>query len=372
MKKYLYKILSQNGTFLKSFKVGLPRDENINAELVLNKVNVVSEMNGGQGRLMLNTNLPFDDFGEGVAIENNFKIELYLVDNDANSKGKLLFSGVILSYQPYLTPTKQGVNIEAVSDITELNQEFYDNGAGAFVFTKSAIKASDLFKNVIDRFRTVYTNSNINYSGSSVEDSLVNTKYDFDYDYYREAIETSRDIAPSGWWWSIDQDGLATLKSKPATATHRFILGKNINIVRLKKTMQSVYNRLYLEWENAGTPEVEAFNDATSQSAYGIRAKFLSDLNITDTATRDERGDSFIAENKDVKNEVNKFIVNNEYEFIENIKPGDTCSVFGTKKGQNPFSTNMQILKTIYNGTTVELILEKDSLNFAKAINNNF
>lgn len=366
-KKFVYKIYNSSGTFIRALPVRLPVQPTVDDELVLNTPKLIRKINGGGSELVVNLDTKFDDFDEGISIDHGNILKLYLID-DNNPTGKILFNGVIESYRPYLTSKTQGVKIIALSRATELQQDFYTS-SGNRIFQKAAIKASDLFKNIIDNFRTVYTNTNINYTGSSVEDSGVNITYDFDYDKHIEAIDAALDIAPSGWWWRIEPDGTATFKSKPSSSTHRIIAGKdaNLNRVELDKTMEPIINNLFLKWSDA----TAQFQDATSQTAYGVRSVFIDKSSkITNTATRDEFGDSYIADNKDIKYRVKTpIIINDSFEYIEDIFPGDTINVLGFAVGGNPFIANMQVIKTVYNGTTIELIIGQDSLNFPTQIN---
>ena len=367
-KKFVYKIYDPSGTFIRTLPVRLPVQPSVDDELVLNAPKLTRMINGGVGELEVNLDTKFDDFDEGNSIDNGNILKLYLV-NEQNPKGKILFNGVIQSYRPYLTSTIQGIKIIALSRVTELQQDFYSSG-GNRIFQKSSIKASDLFKDIIDNFRTVYTNTDINYTGSSVEDSGVNITYDFDYDKHIDAIDAALDVAPSGWWWRIDPDGTAIFKSKPSTSTHRIIAGQGayLDQVELDKSMEAIINNLYLKW-SGGTQQ---YQDATSQSNYGVRSKFIDKSSeITDTGTRDEFGNSFISDNKDIKYRVaGPVVVNNSFEDIEDILPGDTVNILGFKVGSSPFVTNIQVVKTVYDGTTVQLTLEDDFLNFANQIKN--
>jgi len=366
MKQFLYKIYEPDGTFIRTLPIKIPVSPTTSDELVLNTPTITRSINGGGGELIINLDTKFDDFDEGVSIKNGNLLKLYVVSDD-QPKGKILFNGIIQSYRPYLRSSSEGVNIIVLSKVTELQQDFY-RSAGSRTFTKSSIKASDLFKDIIDEFQSVYTNSDIAYTVGSVEDSGVVITYSFDNDTSFEAIEASRNVAPAGWWWRIEPDGTATFKSKPASATYTLVSGvySDIAEVELDKSMEDIKNNLLLKW-SGGTTQ---FQDATSRTNYGTRSILIDkSAEITTTGTRDYWGNAYISENKDYKNRVySPIIINNSFEYIEDILPGDTIKVLGFKKGQSPFVDNMQIVKTVYNGTIMKLTLSKDNLNFAEQI----
>jgi len=361
--KFIYKIYTNSGTYIKSLSIRLPVQPSVTDTLVLNTPRIISEINGGQGEMRIDLDDSFDDFDEGNSIALNNIIKLYEVDNDTNSKGKLLFTGIIQAPEPFLNGNKEGVTIIAISRIAELSKAHYKS-SGNITFTKSGLTASELFEDILDHFNTVYTSTDINYTGGSVDATAIDINYDFDYIYWREAIDIALASAPDGYYYYIDPDGTAYFKDKPSTSTHTFITKRHIENLILNKSMEPIVNQLFLTWASGTT----TFSDATSIAKYGLCEKHISDTNINDTNTRDERGNSYISKHKDPLYRVKTLIINNSYD-ISSLKPGDTIKILGLKKGSSPLIDNLQIVRVEYNGTTASLILEDDFLNFAKTIN---
>lgn len=363
-KEFIYKIYDNTGTFIKNIPIGVPVFPSSDDVLVLSSPKITSEINGGQGELRIDLNARFDDFDEGVSIKLNNIIKLYQID-DLNPKGVLLYAGIIQNYEPFLKLDSEGVTIIATSIVSSLSKAFYKSG-GVINFSKTTLKASELFEEIIDHFRTIYTNSDIDYSVASVDATAVDIAYDFEAKTWREAIDISLELSETGYWYFINCDGTAYFKEKPATATHKFTVGKHIDALTLNKSMEPINNQLHLTW-SGGT---SIFTDATSVTNYDLSEEEITDTNITTAAARDERGNSYIADNKNPLYRVKTLTINDSFPSLEAIRPGDTCSIFSLKKGGSPIIDNIQIVKVSYDGQVANLVLEKDFLNFAKQINN--
>lgn len=427
-KKFIYKIYTNSGTFLRILPIRLPTFPSVDDELVLNTPRITSSINQGQGQLMINFDAKFDDFDEGNSIALDNIVELYLYDEN-HKDGLLLYTGVMVTYEPFIESTLEGVRIICVGRSSELNTDFFKSGVSFTVSIND--KASEMFKDVIDHFRTIYTNTSINYltasetgntvSGSkevssvtnitnlrigmnvsgtgisantniisidedsstftmdqaatatgstvaltftTINDSATTLDNDFAKKKWLQAVKDSHALAPGEWWWRIDPDGTALLKPMPAASTHTFNMGVNVDKITVNKSMESVINRVTVESSAPASPHQS--DDAVSQAAYGIRSKYITDTGIQDNTTAQERADSEVASLKDLKRRVT-IIINTQYD-IETIRPGDTCRIWGEKVGSDVLIDNMQIVKVQYDGTRATLILEEDFLNLPKQL----
>lgn len=432
-KKYKFDIETKTGTFIKTLIFSVPTNRSEKDELVMSPIQIVSEMNGGQGSMTIDIDTYADDFDTNAFAHMNV-VKLYLVD-EVKKYGRLLFTGVITSLRPYFAQTKQGLKIEAISFVANLSNIFYQNGGG-LAFTESSIDPGDLIEDIIYYFRTIYTNSSINYLSSSptgdttngsktvtnlstitnvkkgmtisgtgipsntmvvsvdteentltmdkeatadgstmslsldsIENTGVNITIDFNKTRCRQAIDTVRNLAGGNYFWRLDPDGTLLYRSKPDTPTHIFDLHNHIDYFELDDSVEPVRNKLYLTWDNGGNEQTDSFSNSSSISSYETREAEITETDITDTTTRDERGNGFIAENKDPKKRVRQLIINDEYD-IESIHPGDTCTIEGFKDGKSPVGENMQIVKVSYDTNRASLVLEEDFLNFAKQVKN--
>lgn len=108
-------------------------------------------------------------------------------------------------------------------------------------------------------------------------------------------------------------------------------------------------NRFMVKWSGG----VATANDATSQSANGIREAYEDKASeITDVTTANTRASSQLAKNKDVRRKVT-VQVNDNYD-IETMKPGDLVTV----RNSDYTITALQINKIEYNTDYIKVELE--------------
>ncbi len=362
-KKFLYEIFENDGTFIGILPVRLPVKPNRSQVLPLNLPQIVNEINSGQGQLNIQTNQKFDSFDEGGLIAHNNIVKMYTWDDVNHLTPILMYTGIMLTYVPWIEGGKEGVIIQCVGRSSELSADYYTSG-GNFSFNKN-LKASDIFEDIIDNFRLSYPDSDINYTGPSVEDSVTVLDIDFAQKKHKKAIEKIMENSPPGFWWSIESDGTANYKSKPSSATHTFNLKKHLGRTEVNKSMENVINKVIVESSAPGSPHTA--DDAPSQSAYGIRSIYITDTSLKTNATAQARADAELDNNKDIKRRTS-LRVNSLYD-IETIKVGDTCQVINYDNSGSLLDTNMQIVKVKYDGFFAVLTLEQNFLSLEKQLN---
>src|SRR5438046_1393425 len=95
-KTFLAKIYSQDGSSsLGSFIFSQEGDNTLK-----NIPSFTSTINGGLGEMVLDLNLPFDDFGEGLTIDFMNFVELWVTDAN-HTRGRRVYKGFISKYAPY-------------------------------------------------------------------------------------------------------------------------------------------------------------------------------------------------------------------------------------------------------------------------------
>lgn len=359
-KKFIYKIYQNDGTYIGTLPVRLPLIPDRSQILPLNIPRITSAINKGQGQLTINTNQRFDDFDEGNLIDHNNILKMYVWDDVNHQTPVLIYTGIILTYNPFIDEGREGVTIECVGRSSELNTDFYTSG-GNYEFNKN-LKASAIFQDIVDNFRLIYSDTDINYTGGSVEDSVTVLDKDFSKIKWRSAIDEVLELAPTGWWWSIESGGVANFKSKPGSATHIFNLKKHCDSVRVNKSMENVINKVIVGSSAPGSPHTA--NNVASQSAYGIRSKYVTDTKIKDNVTAQQRADSEVANNKDIKRRTT-IRININYD-LESIKVGDTCKILNFDNSGSLLASNMQIVRIDYNGFFSNLVLEENFQSLEK------
>lgn len=365
-KQYEVVIREPDGTFLTRLSARLPLVPPASRKTIRNfDPKIVSEINQGQGALNIDIDTLFDDFGEGVDIANGNIVQVYLFDeNHPSPDGVLIYAGHIVRYTAYLEGQNQGVTIEAHGIVAQLHADYFIDPLGPGYEFNVQDTASEIFKFIIDTFRAVYTGSSINYDGSSVEDSLVTQDKDYSFATWLDAIKQTLQIAPAGWWWRIEPSGLAVFKSKPSTATHIFDLQKHVTRITVPVSSENIKNRVRLDSSAASTPHI--VTDSASIATYGQRTIRFNDTTIQDDTTADVLVAKELAERKDEKRGV-VLTINDLYD-LESIKPGDTCTILGSRIGSTLLPANLQIVKVEYSSVSVTLTLEEDYQNFTKQL----
>ncbi len=361
-KEFTVQIFDQDGTtFLKS----------IPSALLKSPPTFQSKINGGLGECVLDLNLPFDDFDEGVSINYMNITDVYAVDAD-NPRGRRIYRGFISRYEPYLDSTgNEGVRVTLLGLVSLLSFSHYMDGS-SFTVTHSTNDPETIGRAVVDHFGTIYDGSLVAYSDDTTDPVGTNVSITFTDQKWFDAIKKTGELAGEGWWWKIDENGLYWLKAKPSTATHLFTIGGTIDSLRITKDSEKVANDVYVR--RSGGTETH-YADATSQSTYGTgnpatgrRTKIVSASELTDVNAADQRGNKELADNKDAKVAV-QFAVNAKYD-LESIKVGETCSILNVTKGSTLFNANMLIVALTYNGSVVSVEVEQQSSNFGLELQN--
>lgn len=117
------------------------------------------------------------------------------------------------------------------------------------------------------------------------------------YDALRKVLE----LSPTGYYSFIDL-GTAEMDILPQTNTADFTIvrGKDVSQLDLVLSIENVRN--YLLFTGGPAPTTNLFRDyqdSESASIYGLRTVSRTDNRVTQTATADAIGDTFIAENSD-------------------------------------------------------------------------
>lgn len=352
-KKFSIKIYDSDGSsFIKT----------LNPEIVRNVPSFRSQMNGGFGECRIDLGLDFDDFGEGTDIAFMNIVKIYEIDVDY-PLGRLIYTGFISQYLPYVEGKKQGVVVILLGMVSLLKFAYYKNGS-SYTVAHSGVDPSAIMKAIIDHFNTVYPGSLLGYdSGATTVDSVgVNVSYTFEEDKWLDALQNAFGTAGAGWWWSIDKQGQLYLKQKPSTATHTFTIGKDLEKMNITKSSESVVNSVLVKYGMATATN----SDATSISDFGTREEILSDDRIQDSTTADQKAAQEVDDNKTEKIKAS-LTINLLYD-IESIKVGDTCKIRNLAKGSTLFNDNMQIVSVSYSFDKVVLELEEINLAFGRQL----
>src|SRR5437879_602488 len=114
-KQFTAKLFAADGTTLR---------KNIAPNVLKQSPQFNSRINGGLGELVLDLNLPFDDFDEGVSIDYMNIVDLYAIDAD-HPRGRRIYRGYISRYEPYIEGSDQGVKVTCLGLASLLTHAYY-------------------------------------------------------------------------------------------------------------------------------------------------------------------------------------------------------------------------------------------------------
>ena len=345
-KKFTVKVYSNDGvTFIRGFKPSEVKGIPV----------FTSQINGGFGQCLLDLNLPFDDYGEGTEVDFMNIVRIYVTDSN-NTLGRLVYTGFISNYRPYISGGQQGVRVTLLGLVSLLSFAYYKDGS-SFTVAHVSEDPSDIMKAIVDHFNSIYAGSLLSYDvGSTTVDSVgVNVTYTFEEDKWFDAMQNAFGTVGAGWWWHIDKEGQLYLKEKPSSATHTFTIGRDIETIEVDKSAEKVVNKAHIKY-NGNTADVD---DATSITRFGTREVIISDDRIQDATTADQTGNQRVDDNKVEKIKA-KITLNANYD-LETIQVGDTCQILNMDKDQTTFNNNMLIVSVAYNFDKVTVELEEQN-----------
>jgi len=337
--------------------------KNVDPILLKSVPSFKAKINAGLGEAVIDLNLPFDDFDEGVSIDFMNIIDIFVVD-EINPLGVRIHRGFISKYMPYIRADgSEGVLITSLGLVSLLAFSFYKSGS-SFTVSHTSDDPETIARAIIDHFNTVYIGSLIGFDGASTDPVGTTVSYDFIDRRWNNALTKTVELAEGNWWYHIDQDGKLQFKDKPSTATHIFTIGKDIESIIAPKNSEKVANDVQVRFSSGSSD----FSDGTSQTTFGVRTKLVKDADITDSGSADERGDREIEANKDEKIKAS-VTINTQFDAgLEAIRIGDTCKIRNFKKSSTFFNDNMQIIGFNYRGDTMSLELEDFEGNFGEEL----
>ena len=325
------------------------------------------EINAGPGECVLRLAEKFD-YGGGELKLGNF-VRVLVSDKETISlpDGYLvIYSGYISMIETWDDGKKEGIDVHLLGDYTKLGVDILKNGAQTTLYSDSTAgltvtspgDAADvglMARAVITRYRAETVNPRINFSPESIPLASSTQSYFFEQKTYREALEKLLTIAPAGYYYYINENGVLTFKQKSTTVKHRFEFQKHISSIRVQKGIEKMKNCVLL-WNGAADPDdiYKKYEDTASIIKYGRRTELKEDYGIVDAAGADAIGASFISQNKLPESRIIVDIVDNSADSvngydIESIDPGDTCSFVGIDDFlADIFYSNMIITKVDY------------------------
>ena len=355
-----------------TIKVYKPTGEYITTWKTAKFSGFTKRLNGGLGDCLI-------ELGEvvtysGVDLDLNNEVRIIITDTDTigTSDGeKLIYSGYISNYVPWINSSGEGINVFLLGYYTKLAQDVLKNGDITTFYSDTTTGIGTpktgtladiglMMRATINRYIAETTNPKLNYTAGTLQLTNTTAKYKFESMTYREVIEIILSMSPNGWFWYVDELGLVHFRAKPTTPTHKFVYGKDFSAVRIERSMEKLKNALIFWNGKLGDDQVyKLYSDLVSVAKYGRRLIRRTDERILDVGgasdTADKIGNKFVDEHKDPDIKVVVDIIDNNengtpigYD-IESINPGDTCTFYGFDESlADLFKYNMLITKVDY------------------------
>lgn len=333
-KQILIKVYDSSGNFVELFND-------------YTGVDFYKQINGGLGEINLKLARKIDDYSEGTGVNFMNKIEISVIDKD-NPEGVVIYTGPIDIYETVREGYTEYVNVRATGYVAMLANMILKNSTDVTI-TYNSTDVQTIVQGIIDYYRAERSNPEIDYATGSVGtgETLSITMNSM---FVNAALDRVVEMAGANWYWYIGADNIVYFDEKPTSATHTFVLGKDIiSPWRMLKSARGVYNRV-LFW-NQDTLS-RWYYDNTYDSTYWKRVTKISDSRITDNTYAQKLSDAFIESHLTHNHGITFGVVDNNYseEFgydIESINPGDTCQILNVEDSA-VFSSNMTITGVRY------------------------
>jgi hypothetical protein len=267
-------------------------------------------INGGPGELKVRLARSYDNFGEGVDVSLNNRIELWVTDGDnlSNTASSMtlwnsaqwdtdvwdypalpytkLYSGYISAYAPVIDGNSQYVDVTVLGFVTDATNYILKDASGNTKLTYTAQDPGAILKDMIDKYRTA-GGINLQYVGSSVQLTNTSVTYTFSHMTLKDAMDKVISLCPYGWYWFVDTTGTVYLQSANiAAATHILTLGRDVSFSQTTKRSEGVVNEVSVI--GGGNPNLfNLYQRSGSITTYGMHHQTIQDGQVTDNTTAD-------------------------------------------------------------------------------------
>lgn len=277
-KTFMYKVYDSAGNFLNTW-TDVVTDFTYRQEI---------NMVGAEAQLTLARKA--DDFGEGVDVAHNNRVEVYVVDKE-EPNGLLIFVGRISAYTANFN--SEVIDVTLLSYGAELNEIIITDVDGKTIIPLLSQDPSDIFKTIIDDYAYAGGTA-ISYDGTTIDDTSTTVSYTFNAYTAKEALDKALELTPVDWYFYLD---LATnkihLHEKGTTADHIFAIGRDVAELTITKRSETIVNTVYFVGGDisggVGDPInlYKKYTIPASITQYGVRSKRVSDQRVLLEATAD-------------------------------------------------------------------------------------
>lgn len=343
-KRFSFKIHSKDGTFLGN-------TEDWELEEIASIIN-------GSMEARIKTDILTSDIDNQLTAEMN-QITITIASPLTGSEGVNYFSGYIPKRGLILAPNNDSVSILVRGHGSRLFDTVYRDGTTTTMdFSSSGAKASDIAKDVIDKFQVLEPDWPVDYTAGSVEDTADTVKDKFKLQQAGDVIQRCVFLAfdtSRVWFTRILGDNIFTFKKASTTADHTFTFGKDVSSIDIVSDLEQMRNEIFVQYNGGGA--IKRVADEDSITEHGHRSLVVTENNVPNVETATEIGNAYLSQL--LRPTKVRIIVTDDYaQGIETVKPGDTCKINNLKPSiAAQLTDNLITAKVVYFGAWLELEL---------------
>ncbi|MCP6727606.1 MAG: hypothetical protein KJI69_06365 [Patescibacteria group bacterium] len=368
-RRLTYKVYQEDGTFIETL------------DDVVSDLTIKRQINGGDSEFVFELDRKMDDFDESNSVEFNNRVKVFLKDSFNTAGTKLVASGYIVSYRPFLQGKEEGVEVTCLSAISKLSNDFYRIGTAAVSADLGVERTSEsvdqMMSAIITHYRSTEANSMLTApAGLTTTTDNVGGAFTFTHRFFNmKHLDALREVSKflprnksGGFWfyWRVNTNGDLEVKNVSSTADHTFHISRHIKEISGRKTIEGMVNRVYF-WNEKGNVDPDYLkltsDDTISQTSHDIIAEYITDSKITNSSAAGLLADSKVFDKKDPKVRV-EVTLNGEYD-LSSINPGETCKILNTKN--NPFKVGSDDILVVH---SIEYGVDEAKLTLAEASDN--
>lgn len=306
-KEYIVKAYDKNFTFLKV----------IPAWIITNDITFTESINCWQWQLNLNLNLPID-----TNYLDDVKYIKVFVNSNNWLEDELLYSWYLSQYSRLFSNNKENIQATFLSLFSLLSEVYYKNSNGDLKFTIENEDISQIIKDVIDYFNTIYSWI-LSYTAESIVSYWTNISIEI---LNKKCSDVIRDLMKwINYYLFVWADGVVFFQPKPSTITHHFTYEKDITALTIPEDFEQIKNAVkvsyLIDWEELYT---DRWTNASSIASFG-RKEEIVDTKYTDLSSAEAYRTAYLQEFSEWKKNIS-ITINNKY-LIESIHPWDTIKI---------------------------------------------
>jgi hypothetical protein len=238
-----------------------------------------------------------------VALQNSGNGNMYADKVTVRPKELLIYRGKIESFTPTIDQSGERIELQILGMISLLSDDYIEflqfvnvqpqKDFDAQRPNNGAADPSVMLRKIIDTAHIQNAHFTLYYTDESIRNTGTFAQYTFRDQQIRSCFDKVRSLAPPGWHYYIEPDGLVSFRGPEHAVTHVLRLGVEVMNFSVEKSIRNLKNFIHVKGrQDEDESEPDGFGsihhiafDQASISKYGKRMLFIRDANITDPDT---------------------------------------------------------------------------------------